>query len=71
MARNTGGIEIFAGGRPGAVPTHVVTPHAAAAPGTTYALPGLTRNMGPTVATVDPFAFIGRARKALGRKLTG
>lgn len=66
-----GGIDIFAGGRPGAVPTHVVTPHAPAAPGTSFTLPQLRQNMGPSVATVDPFAWVGRARKAIGKRLIG
>jgi hypothetical protein len=65
--RSNVGIDIAQASRPGGVPTHV-TSTPAATPGAgdgnrlaVYAKP----------ATVDPFGWIGRARKTLGKRLSG
>jgi hypothetical protein len=64
--RSNVGIDIAHASRPGGVPTHV-TSAPAAAPGAgeaarlaVYAKP----------ATVDPFGWVGRARKTLGQRLS-
>jgi hypothetical protein len=59
--------------RPGGVPIHVVRPIAsptiAGGPGLVN-LPSVIASATHTVRTFDPFAFVGRFRKSLGRTLS-
>ena len=65
--RSSGGIDIAHSSRPGGVPTHVVTaPAAATGAGNMTRLAVYAKP-----ATWDPFAGLGRARKALGKRLSG
>jgi hypothetical protein len=70
--RNDGsGIDISTGGnRIGGVPTHVTT-RPVAAPGRATPAPAVLAGITHRTTTLDPFAFIGRARRALGKRLSG
>ncbi len=68
-------IDINSGGnvRPGGIPVHVVTPLArptiAGAPGS-VGLGAIVAKATHGVRTFDPFAVVGRARRALGRTIS-